>query len=467
MPRATDGPKKGASTRSARALVLAGVAAVVVLALAALVATTAASATHAKKPAKAPTVAQACGKKPVTMEGYFETGFPIIVDLTKEFTRQFPWIKWHIREDQFAVLTQNAPLVLSGPNPPDLMRLPQVSGLIHDKLLKNMDGYFKAYGWSKFPASQLASLRAAPSGHPRGSGSLWAMGINYSLTGVFYNKTLAAKVGMTSVPKTLDQLDALMVKSKAAGVLPIVQFNGGATGGLLFPLQQLMAAYGPPGPINNWIFNKPGATINTSSNLKATEHLQQWIKAGYFNSDANATDYATMMSKFQHGDGLLMFDGDWESGNLDKLMPKQVGFFLMPPAKPGGKHAAMSAPLTYGIAAKAKHANCAAFFFNWVATNAKARKINVIVGGSNPGGPPTLPIPAVKPGSLISQTLAAGKVIAKENGAMDFIANATGAIYAQSWTPEVQKLFGGQETPAGVLKSVQSDYEKQVAAGGQ
>ena len=57
----------------------------------------------------------------------------------------------------------------------------------------------------------------------------------------------------------------------------------------------------------------------------------------------------------------------------------------------------MSAPLTFGVSAKAKHADCAAFFLNWVATNPKARKINVSVGGSNPGGPPNLPIPAVKP----------------------------------------------------------------------
>ena len=49
---------------------------------------------------------------------------------------------------------------------------------------------------------------------------------------------------------------------------------------------------------------------------------------------------------------------------------------------------------------------------------------------------------------------------------MDFIANATGAIYAQSWTPAVQKLFAGQKTPADVLKTVQSDYEKQVKSGG-
>jgi hypothetical protein len=32
-----------------------------------------------------------------------------------------------------------------------------------------------------------------------------------------------------------------------------------------------------------------------------------------------------------------MFDGDWESGNLDKQMAGGAGFFLMPPAEPGGK----------------------------------------------------------------------------------------------------------------------------------
>jgi raffinose/stachyose/melibiose transport system substrate-binding protein len=372
-------------------------------------------------------------------------------------------LKWHIPQDQFAVITQNAPLVLSGPNPPDLMRLPQLSGLVKDHLMKNLDPYFKAYGWNKFPASQLVQLRMPASGRPRGVGSLWAMGLNYSMTGVFYNKALAAKVGMTNPPATLAQLDQLLAKAKAAGVTPIVQFNGGETGGLLFPLQDLMGAYGPPGPINNWIFQKRGATIDTPANLRATEHLQKWIKAGYFNTDANATDYFSMMSKFQHSEGLLIFDGDWESGNLDKQMQGNVGFFLMPPLKAGGKHAAMSAPLTFGIAAKAKHADCAAFFLNWVATNPEARKIDVTVGGSNPGGPPSLPIPKVTPGTVTAQTLAAGNVIAKENGAMDFIANATNAIYAQSWTPAVQKLFAGQIAPADVLKTVQADYEKQVA----
>ena len=47
---------------------------------------------------------------------------------------------------------------------------------------------------------------------------------------------------------------------------------------------------------------------------------------------------------------------------------------------------------------------------------------------------------------------------------MDFIANATGAIFAQGWTPELQKLVAGQQTPDGLLKAVQAEYEKELAA---
>jgi raffinose/stachyose/melibiose transport system substrate-binding protein len=452
--------------RGAGFRVIAGLLVGVAVLTAAVVGTAAGPSAASGAASATPTLAQACGAKPVTMNAYVETGFPVPIDLMNLFHKQYPSVSWKIRQDAFAVITQNAPLVLNGPNPPDLMRLPQVSGLVKDHLLKNLDGYFKAYRWSRYPASQLAQVRMPNAGRPRGTGSLWAYGLNYSLTGVFYNTALAAKAGITSTPTTLAQFDADLAKAKNAGITPIVQFDGGATGGLLFPLQQLMAIYGPPAPINNWIFQRPGASIDTPSNLAATQHLQQWIKSGYFNADANATDYPTMMSKFQHSEGIFMFDGDWESGNLQKLMPGQVGFFLMPTLKAGQPHTAMSAPLTYGIAAKAKHADCAAFFLNWVTNNPAARKVDVAVGGSNPGGPPALKIPVPAGATLIAKTLGAGAVVAKENGAMDFIANATGAIYAQSWTPEVQKLFAGQESPEGVLQKVQSDYVQQVKNGG-
>ena len=52
----------------------------------------------------------------------------------------------------------------------------------------------------------------------RGSGTLYAMGLNYSLTGVFYNKKLAAQIGMTEPPKTVAEFEDLLAKAKAAGL---------------------------------------------------------------------------------------------------------------------------------------------------------------------------------------------------------------------------------------------------------
>ena len=158
-----------------------------------------------------------------------------------------------------------------------------------------------------------------------------------------------------------------------------------------------------------------------------------------------------------------MFNGDWQNATYDKDLSGNVGFFVFPSGTDGGSIAAMSAPLTYGIAAKAKNADCAAAFLNWVATNETARQINVAIGGSNPGGPTDLAIPPAAAGSVTNETLAAGGVVAKANGSMDFIANATGNIFAQGWTPELQKMVGDKQTPEGLLKAVQAEYAKELA----
>ena len=265
-------------------------------------------------------------------------------------------------------------------------------------------------------------------------------------------------------PATVADFEALLAKAKAAKLQPIMAWNASASGGgLAFPLQQLMAAYGPTQPINDWIFQKAAASIDTPTNLTAAQHLQQWIAAGYFNKDTNATEYTDANARFGKGEGVFMFNGDWQDAAYDTAAPGNIGFFVFPSATAGGPVAAMSSPLTYGIAAKAKNADCAAFFLNWVATNPTGRQVDVNVGGSNPGGPTDLAIPPAAPGSIINDTLAAGGGVAKSNGAMDFIANATGTIFAKGWTPELQKMVGGKETPEGLLKAVQAEYRTELA----
>jgi raffinose/stachyose/melibiose transport system substrate-binding protein len=424
---------------------------------------TKAVATTAPK-AEEPTATKApelpnCGTDPVVMNGYFETGFDDVIKLTEEFTKQFPNVTWDIKQDQFTNLINETPRLLTGDNPPDVIRLPTFVSFAKEGLLLNLDDYATAFGWNDWPVPlQFARMDA---NGIRGSGTLYAFGLNYQLTGVFYNKQQAAQIGMTEPPKTLAEFDDLLAKAKTAGLQPIMEWGSAKSGmGLAFPLQQLMADYGPTQPINDWIFDKPGATIDTPSNLQAAQHLETWLKNGYFPSDINAIEYTDAATRFGKGEGVFTFNGDWQNKGYNDAMPGNVGFFVMPPLEAGGQPAAMSGPLTFGVAATAKHADCAAFFFNWIATNEKARQINVDYGGSNPGGPADASIPTVPEGSVTKDTLAGGPKVG--SNAMDFIANATSSIFAQGWTPELQKMVGGKQDAAGLLKAVQTEYEREL-----
>jgi raffinose/stachyose/melibiose transport system substrate-binding protein len=404
-----------------------------------------------------------CGTEPVELLAYFETGFPFQRALADEFSRQFPNVTWNIREDQFANLMTATPRLLSGDNPPDLIRLPTMVDLVRDGLLLNLEPYVEAYGWDEWPASLLSPHRVAEGGRPRGEGDLYAGGLNKATTGVFYNKEQAAQIGMTEPPATLEEFEGLLAAAKEAGLLPIMQWNTQLSGGgLAFPLQNLMASLGPTTPINEWIYQKEGATIDTPTNLEAARHLEQWIQNGYFPEDVNAIEYADSNSRFAQGEGVFTFNGDWQNGGFDTDAPGNIGFFLFPPAEAGGVHGSMGVPVTFGIAANARNADCAAFFFHWVGTDPAARQINVSFG-SSPVGPADLPLPEVAEGSVTNDTLPAGQVAAAEGGVMDFIANATGTIFAVGWTPELQKMVGGQQTPEGLLQAVQAAYEEDLA----
>jgi len=395
-----------------------------------------------------------CGTDPVTLSAYVETISELVPKLSEEFTKQYPNVTWDIKLDTFANGSANLPRLLASDNAPDISRAAMLIDLAKDNLLKDMTPYEKAFGWDKWPQAQFEQVRINDQ-FKRGTGPIRAFGLNQSAVGVFYNKDLAAKIGMTEPPKTVEEFDALLAKAKAAGLQPIMQWNAATSGGgLAFPLQNLMASYGDHKAINDWVFLKSGATIDTPEFLQATQKLDEWIKKGYFPSDVNAIEYTDAAGRFGKGEGVFTFNGDWQNGGYDKDLPGKVGFFTFP------QNVGMSAPLTFVVGEKSKHADCAAFFLNWAVTNDKARAINVAVGGSNPGGPADATIPAVSADSVMAQTLAAGAGVTANSGGMDFIANATSGIFFQSWTPELQKLVGGKTTPEQLLKDVQAFWTK-------
>ena len=118
--------------------------------------------------ASAQDAAPDCGSDPVTLKAYFETGFDLPFKLSDEFAIQYPNVTWDISQDQFTNLINSTPRLLSGDNPPDLIRLPTMVSFANQGLLKNLDGYAAAFGWDHWPCPSLTRTasprmaRAAP-----------------------------------------------------------------------------------------------------------------------------------------------------------------------------------------------------------------------------------------------------------------------------------------------------------------
>lgn len=389
-----------------------------------------------------------------------ETGFPVTDKLTEEFTKQHPNITFTINRDTFANLTANSPKLLASDTPPDLIRLPTIGDTVKDGLLANLDPYFDAYGWDTWSASQLAPLRVDSDG-VRGQGSLYQLGLGYSVTGIYMNLELAKQLGIDAPPTTLAELEDDLAKAKAAGVLPIMA--GDKDGVVNFVVQAAMNQYADKQEMADWIFTVPGATYDTEGNVKGAELIRTWADAGYFPSDINAIDYSSFVSRFQGGEGLFTFNGNWAAADTQSKMGDGVEFFLVPPVGEGGDHVAMGAANSFSVAAKSQHLNEIVYFLNWIHTDEAARQIVVDVTGAAPGGDPSQALPTVEAGSLLEQALNMSNQIGAEDGQVDFMSNATAGIYAGAIIPESQLLVTSQISGQDFVTAVQDFYAKELA----
>jgi len=444
------------SPRAPRAVVLLAAAAATLLAL-----TGCAPGSSNTTQSQSGKVSTTLTDKKVTLKIQDETGFPVTSKLAAEFTKQHPNVKFKIVRDSFQNLLANSPRLMASADAPDLIRLSTLGSSVKDGLITNLDPYFSAYGWDKFSAGQLASARMNDKG-VRGEGSLWQFGIGYSVTGIYMNQKLADQVGITSVPTTIDELEADLAKAKAAGVLPVQ--TGMQDGVGTFVLQALINQYGDKQKLVDWMFNKPNATFDTPAALKGATTFQDWAKKGYLPSDVNAINYTTMVANFTAGQGLFMWDGNWDAANVQKALGKGgAQFFLMPPEEKGGKYVAMGTGNTFAIPAKSKNHDTTAFFLNWIVSNDKARQIVVDVTGASPGGDPSKKLPSVEKGSLIETALDMSATVGKDDGFTDFIANTTAGIYQGAFQPDEQLLLTDKMTPEAFTKAIQDFYLKDLA----
>ena len=379
-----------------------------------------------------------------------------ITPLTKEFTAQHPNVTFSIKSDAFANLQVNAPRIMAGADAPDLMYLPTLGNVVKNRLILNLGPYATAYGWDKFPTTQLQQMRVKSDGVTRGSGDLYGMGMGFTVTGLYMNLANAQKAGISSAPATAAELQADLEKAKAAGQVPLV--TPGKDGGVFFVYQSLLMGLGKTKDVTNWIFDAPGADIKSPEAVKAAGTLQDWATKGYLPADVNALDSTAALTRFTGGTGVFFSSGNWGATPVWAALGKDVTFIPF-----GGADAksavGLSDPVQYVIPTKAKHADAAAGFMNWVNSDAKARGLVLSSLGLVPGGQAAY---IQAPSALASETVKTFNVIAAAKGLAPFMGNATSSMFSDTLTPQLQLLLGSKTTPDDFVAKLQSDYMSQL-----
>ena len=394
------------------------------------------------------------GTDPIELTLYDGAGLKKIDEaLIAAFTERHPNVTITTRYDPDEVQAVNAPRVLASENPPDIARIIALPAAVANHQLTALDPWADAYGWNELPAGQLAMYRVDDTG-VRGTGPQYTMASGFTLTGLYYNKELATRIGMTSPPTTVEQFEQALASAKAAGLVPIMAGNKSAQ--ITFLVQMMLNTALGRDAVNDWVFNAPGATLDTPAGVDATAVIADWAARGYFPGDTNGTDATAAAGRFAAGQALFYASGNWDAATLQTKMGGNVGFVL-PPTR-DGRVLAMSDPVSnFAIPSGSDDKNAAAAFLDFLRSDA-GRQVAVDAGFAPSG---TGEVPATAPGSLGAQIQAAfGRLVAAE-GQVQFVQNATNGM-SGTWLPQVQMLAAGRTTPDEMMAAVQSAYEQDL-----
>jgi raffinose/stachyose/melibiose transport system substrate-binding protein len=343
-------------------------------------------------------------------------------------------------------------LTMSAAAPPDIAQFtPGMQNLVPGGLLLDVDGYATAYGWaSKFPG--LDQITFAADGKTVGTGSLYGVPGGLSFEGVYFNKQKAARLGLTTPAKTVDELEALFAKAKAAGELPLVV--GNLDGGLNHPFNELLSVFLAPADRQAWAFGHAGATIVLPGAKTAAETLRRWVTKGYISSNVNGISDNDATAAFAKGQGVFRISGNWAAAAVGKGLGDNAGYFTMPQAASDAKIHTTGAGVYYCVSAKTKSAAVAAAFLDF-AGSADGAPVTAKAGFMAPKAE-AMPSQAGLFGSL----LAGWQATVRDQGLQPFIQNASTPTMSDTLTNALQQLAGGKATVDQFLALLQADFDK-------
>jgi raffinose/stachyose/melibiose transport system substrate-binding protein len=219
-----------------------------------------------------------------------------------------------------------------------------------------MDKYYAEYEWDdRFLPVALSFSKDYPGGR---------FGVPYTFKGeaVYYNKALFQKAGITSEPKTYDELLAAADKLAKAGI-PAFTFGGTVNWHVMRLFDEILETQCGSEKRDalmamkaNWA-EEPCAT-------KSFEEFHNWTSK-YTLKPFMGIDQSQSFNLFLAGRAAMMVEGDWLVGQLRDA--NRLADFAVFPFPTGGKRLYGFAEYNY-ISSKSKHPDVAAKFLDFLSS---------------------------------------------------------------------------------------------------
>jgi raffinose/stachyose/melibiose transport system substrate-binding protein len=233
------------------------------------------------------------------------------------FKTEHPGVTVDVEHQTFEQIQKNAKIVLTGDDVPDVMEYNKGNAtagqLASQGLLTPLTDVAKEKGWDSKLSGSLATTATYDTDGLMGSGEWYGVPNYGEFVGVYLNKDLFAQYGI-AVPTTFADFEAALATFKANGVTPL------AEAGAEYPLGQLwyelVLHYGDRTLVDDYQLFKNDVDWHGEAMTKATEKLDEWVKAGYIASDSAGLTAEDMGTSFIAGTYPIMVSGSWWFGRL-------------------------------------------------------------------------------------------------------------------------------------------------------
>lgn len=144
---------------------------------------------------------------------------------------------------------------------------------------------------------------------------------------VYYNKDIFQELNV-EIPKTVEELEAIMAKAKEAGYIP-TECGGDVYHQILWAMESMVLNSAPKEEVDRWYYGEASTDNIKNAFIQAYEHIQKWYENGWFRENFEGTKIDDIPTLFSQGKTAFTINGDWDlpSFNMSGL---NIGAFVFP-----------------------------------------------------------------------------------------------------------------------------------------